>query len=105
MHSHEPRSKRLHTDDVVLDIGDGVGALMLYTNPELVGHEVEVSRKDQESRIHTVVHERRIMGRTVFAGVFPELSEGDYRVWTDDPRPVAEVTIVSGQVTEVDLRR
>jgi hypothetical protein len=32
-HGHEP--ERVHTDDLVLDIGDGFGALVFYTGPEL----------------------------------------------------------------------
>jgi hypothetical protein len=98
--------ERIHTEDLVLDIGDGVGALILYTDGELVGQEIEVSPKGQDdSRTHTAVHERRVMGRIVCAGVFPELPAGDYRILTDDPHPVTEFTIVGGQVTEVDWRR
>jgi hypothetical protein len=106
MHSDEHVPERVHTEDLVLDIGDGVGALVLYTSPELIGQEVEVSLRGQDgSRTHTAVHERRVMGRMVCAGVFPELPAGDYRIWTDDVLQVREFTVVSGQVTEVDWRR
>ena len=106
MHGHEHGPERVHTEDLVLDIGDGVGALILYTDPDLVGEEIEISPSDQDgSRTHTAVHQRRVMGRTVCAGVYPELPAGDYRICTDDARPVTEFTIVSGEVTEVDWRR
>jgi hypothetical protein len=106
MHGHEYGPERVHTEDLVLDIGEGVGALVLYTDPDLVGQEIEVSPSGQDhSRTHTAVHERRVMGRMVCAGVYPELPAGDYRIWTDQPRPVTEFTIVSGQVTEVDWRQ
>lgn len=106
MHSDEHGPERVHTEDLVLDIGDGVGALILYTGPELVGREVEVSPRGRDgSRTHTAVHERRVMGRMVCAGVFPELPAGDYRIWTDDVLLVSEFTVVSGRVTEVDWRR
>jgi hypothetical protein len=105
MHSHEHGSERVHTEDLVLDIGEGFGALVLYTGPELIGREIEVSRKGQEHpRTHTEVHERRVQGAVVFAGVYPELPEGEYQIWTDEPRPVTEFTIASGQVCEVDWR-
>jgi hypothetical protein len=97
--------ERVHSDDMVLDIGDGVGALVLYTGPELAGQEVEVSPQGEDrTRVHTAVHEREVMGRVVFAGVFPDLPEGQYRIWTDEPSRVAKVTIVSGRVAEVDWR-
>ena len=105
MHSHEHGSERDHTEDLVLDIGEGFGALVLYTGPELIGREIEVSRKAQEHpRTHTEVHERRVQGAVVFAGVYPELPEGEYQIWTDEPRPVTEFIIASGQVCEVDWR-
>jgi hypothetical protein len=97
--------ERVHSEELVLDIGGGVGALVLYTGPELAAQQIEVSLEGEDrARIHTAVHERRVMGRAVFAGVFPELREGRYRIWTDDPTRVAEVTIVSGSVAEVDWR-
>lgn len=105
MPAHEHGPERVHTEDLVLDIGEGFGALVLYTGPELVGREIEVSlRAVDHPRTHTAVHERRIHGAVVFAGVYPELLEGDYRIWTEDPRQVTEFTITSGQVCEVDWR-
>jgi hypothetical protein len=105
MHWHRHEPERVQTDDLVLDIGDGFGALVLYTGPELVGSEIEVSLKTQEHlRTHSAVHERRVQGAVVFAGVYPELAEGEYRIWSDAPRTVTEFTIVSGRVTEIDWR-
>ena len=34
---------------VVLDLGAGVGALVLYTPPDLDGREIEISRDDDSS--------------------------------------------------------
>jgi hypothetical protein len=42
--------------------------------------------------------------RSVFAGVFPELPAGRYRILTDDPILPVGVSIVSGEVAEVDWR-
>jgi hypothetical protein len=102
----EGRDDRVHTQDVVLDIGDGVGALVLYTGPELRGREIEVSRKGTDGpRVHSDIKERRVNGRPIFAAVYDALPAGDYVIWTDDPGPTREVTIVSGQISEVDWRR
>jgi hypothetical protein len=93
------------TEAVLLDIGDGVGALILYTRPELRGIEIEVTPTDVDSqRTHTEILERRINGQVVFAGVFPKLPAGHYRIWTDNPSLPAAVSIESGQVAEIDWR-
>ena len=99
----EPRD-RIHREDVVLDIGDGVGTLIIYTTAELRGREIEVSAKGNAARIHTDVHERVVGGRTVFTAIFPSLDEGEYTIWNYDTMPTTNVTIVGGQVAEVDWR-
>jgi hypothetical protein len=88
----------------VLDIGDGVGALIVYTTGDLDGREIEVSQLGATARIHTVIHARDLDGRTIYAGVFPSLPEGDYILWSDDPTRNRTVTIASGVVAEADLR-
>jgi hypothetical protein len=88
----------------VLDIGDGVGALIVYTTGDLDGREIEVSQLGATARIHTVVHARDLDGRTIYAGVFPSLPEGDYILWSGDPTRNRTVAIASGVVAEVDLR-
>jgi hypothetical protein len=101
----EHHVERVHSEDVVLDIGDGVGALILYTAKELSGQEIEVSPMDDDAkRMHTAIHERRVNGRTVFAGVYPELPEGKYRIWSEDPSKPTTFTINSGLITEIDWR-
>jgi len=99
----ERQSGRVHPEHVVLDIGESVGALILYTGPDLVGQEIEVSQSGQP-RTHTEVLERRIEGRPVFAAVYASLPEGHYQIWGYDDKHVTEVDITSGQVAEVDWR-
>jgi hypothetical protein len=89
---------------IVLDIGDGIGALIVYTTSEFDGREIEVSPLGSTARIHTVVHARDVDGRTIFAAVFPSLAEGDYTLWSPDPTGTRRLTITSGLVAEVDLR-
>src|SRR5581483_7004008 len=95
---------RVHAGEVVLDIGDGVGALIIYTMAALEGEEIEVSREPAAARVHTEVLERRIGGQAVFAAVYASLPEGRYHIWGFEPNPQNEVEIVSGQVSEVDWR-
>jgi hypothetical protein len=89
---------------VILDIGGDVGALIVYTKEELLGREVEVSRKSNAARrTHTDVLERRVQGRLVYAAVFAELPAGDYTLWKNN-QPDDEVTIAGGGIAEVDWR-
>lgn len=97
MGEHGP--ERVHTEPVVLELGDGVGALIVYAGADLVGREVEIERIDGGVRTHTEVHERVVGGRTVYAGVFPELPAGRYRVLASGS---PELEIRSAEVTELD---
>jgi hypothetical protein len=98
----EQHVQRVHTQDVVLDIGGDVGALILYTTPEFAGTEIEVSPAGDESRrTHTDVHERRFAGRTLFTAIYPALAAGEYTIWNLDGQPSGRVTITGGQVTEL----
>ena len=102
-HTHHDASywTRRHTEAVVLDIGDDVGALVLYTPAELFGHEIEVSPLGSNTRrTHSAVLERSLNGRVFYAAVYPELPAGDYEVHADgSPR----FTIQAGHVAEVRL--
>jgi hypothetical protein len=89
-------------DALVLDIGDGVGALVLQTTEDAAGLEIEVSPAGGGRRTHTIVRRRRLGGRDVFAGVYPELSAGEWIVHGADGRPLGTVVIGSGRVTEFD---
>jgi len=90
---------------VVLDIGDDVGALVLYTPPDHAGLEIEVSPAgDDRRRTHTGVLPRRLGGRTFHAAVYPALRAGVWRIWTDDRSLPDRVIIAAGAVTELDWR-
>ena len=92
--------ERVHEQPAVLNIGQGVGALVVYTKAELVGQEIEVSIKgNDEKRIHTAVHERKVNGRSIYAGLFLALPEGDYIIWV---HPSCEVTVRGGHVAEIN---
>jgi hypothetical protein len=102
-HTHHDASywTRHHAESVVLDIGEDVGALVLYTSSELHGREIEVSPLGRDAaRVHSAVLERSANGRTMFAAVYPELHAGAYQVHVEgSPR----VTIAAGAVAELNL--
>jgi|SRR5579864_4640375 len=102
-HSHHDAAywTRRHTETVVLDIGEDVGALVLYTPATLHGAEIEVSPMGGNApRVHSAVLERSVQGRVLYAATYPELAAGDYELCFDGaPR----FTIRAGCVTEVTL--
>jgi hypothetical protein len=122
-----PRRAGFSLEDAVLDIGGDIGALILYTDAEYNGREIEVSPVDEPAdenghdhehahehghvhghehghRTHTAIHERRAGDETTYAGIYVELKAGTYRIWVDDPTLTDRVTIVGGEVAEVDWR-
>jgi len=102
----ERYSARVHPETVVLDIGQDVGALIIYTEAELHGREIEVSpRGNPAKRVHVEVLERRINSQPVFAAVFPGLRAGDYDIWENFPNASGTVTIVGGEVATVEWRQ
>ena len=69
--------ERVHTEPAVLDIGEDIGALIIYTKQQLLGKEIEVSPKSNEKhRVHTRVLERRANGLTMFTALFLALPAG-----------------------------
>ncbi len=89
---------------VVMELGAGVGALILYTPAEMDGEEIEISRGDEPGatgarRMHSRVRPRHMPGETRYAAVYPGLPAGRYTVWRDEHHPAAEVTVTGGQVS------
>jgi hypothetical protein len=90
---------------VVLDLGEGVGALVLYAPAELEGTEIEVSpfgRRGEPvavTRTHARVRRREAGGAPSYAAVYQELADGNYVVWRDRDTPAGSVVITGGEVT------
>jgi hypothetical protein len=100
---HENHADRPHPEYVVLDIGDGLGALIVYADPSLHGKEVEISPSgDDANRSHKDVLERGEGGRVAFTAVFDRLAEGSYTLWVDDVARERGVQITGGFVAELD---
>jgi hypothetical protein len=94
-----------HTADggpVVLDVGGDIGALVLHTGADSVGHEIEISPIEEPTRRqHVAVHPRDLGGGDVaYAAVYPELVWGTYQLWSPAGDPVLEVSIPGGRVVE-----
>jgi hypothetical protein len=88
---------------VVLNIGAGIGALIIHTPSRLHGHEIEVSPvTDPARRTHAAVRARYVRGGASYAVVIDHLPEGRYTVWRDPVTPLAEVDVPGGGVTEYD---
>jgi len=103
-HTHEHPLPPSGQGTVLLDIGDGVGALVVHTGPGLDGVEIELSRRgEHRAFVHTEVRERRLPDASVYAGVFPAIAVGEYTLLGLDGQPDHEITISSGRVTEVTI--
>jgi hypothetical protein len=88
---------------VVLNIGAGIGALVIYTPGRLHGHEIEVSPVgDSAHRTHAAVRARYVRDGVRFSVVIDSLPEGRYTIWRDAVTPLAEVAVTGGSVTEHD---
>ncbi len=86
----------------MLDIGDGVGALVVHTPAALAGVEIELARRGEaRAFVHTEVRERRLPDGSVYAGVFAAVPAGDYTLLGTGASDMCNVTIREGHVTEV----
>jgi hypothetical protein len=95
----EPAAGPSGPGTVIMELGAGVGALILYTPAALDGEEIEISRDPGPWRTHSRVRPRHMPGETRYAAVYPTLPAGDYTVWRDEHSPAATVTVTGGQVS------
>ena len=85
---------------VLLDLGAGTGALVLYTPADLLCAEIEISPDTPGApRTHAAVRARPGPGGTRYAVVYEGLAAGGYTLWANHDTPAAQVSIVGGQVT------
>jgi len=88
---------------VMLDLGAGTGALILYTPPGLAGREIEISPvAPGAKRTHASVRARPWSGGTRYAAVYAGLAAGDYTIWRDHDTPAGTFTVAGGRVTTHD---
>jgi hypothetical protein len=101
----EHHDERDFEQGVMVDVGPGAGAVVIYTRDELRGQEIEISPEAKDDqRVHTDVLRRKTAEGFVCAAVFGSLPEGVYKLWHGVLASPVEVHVVGGQVTEVDWR-
>ena len=99
-HSKDPRPEH-----VILDLGPGVGALVLRTGADLHGKEIEISPAGRdEERSHKQVHERPVAGRPHYGAVFDSLPAGEYTLWLDDRPLRRQVAVAGAAVTDLSIK-
>jgi hypothetical protein len=88
----------------MLDLGPGVGALVLHTGADLHGKEIEISPAGRdEDRSHKQVHERLVSGCSLYGAVFESLPAGDYTLWLDDKPLRHDVAVAGAAVTDISI--
>ncbi|MEV6346832.1 phospholipase [Actinoplanes sp. NPDC051851] len=86
---------------VMLNIGGEIGALLINTEAEWHGHEIEVSPAgDPGARQHAAVRARYVSGGVTYCVVIDGLRAGRYSIWADGPEPLAELEVRGGAVAE-----
>jgi hypothetical protein len=99
----EQHSHRSHPEQVVLEIGADLGALVVYTDARVHGTEIEISLSgDDGDRSHKEVLNRPVGGRPTYAAVFDRLVDGSYTLWVSDVAVARGVAITGGSITELD---
>jgi hypothetical protein len=86
---------------VVLDLGPGIGALVLHAPPELDGRELDICARETPALAitHSRVRCRHTARGVQHAAVYPDLRPGDYLIRLDDDGIQLAVTIVEERVT------
>lgn len=101
----EDYAARTHPEFVVLEIGDHVGALIVHTDADLHGVEIEISPEGEDCRRgHKQVLERSVNGSPAFTAVFDGLRVGSYSLWLHDQRRARGVTVRGGSIATLDWR-
>jgi len=107
---HEPHHRHhdaggIRLQNVVLELGDGIGALIVHTDPKMVGNEVEISpTSDDSCRSHKAVLRRRAGDNDFSVLVFDNLPAGSYTLWVAGTARERDVRVDSGAVSELDWR-
>ena len=111
MHTHPHTQARLVPGapapgaSPLLDIGDDVGAMVVYLDAVTPSGELEACPAGRPAeRFHTGVHLRALGGGSVAAAVYPQVRRGSYQILDEEILPVALVHVEGGRVAELDLR-
>jgi hypothetical protein len=91
---------------VLLEIGAGAGALIIYAPAAMAGQEIHISpcRPPGAPRAHALVRERQGGPADCHAAVYPTLPAGDYTIWRDSQTPAGTAAVRDGAITRFDWR-
>jgi hypothetical protein len=103
-HPHPHEHRHVPEAGAVLDIGGSVGALLVTCPPDLEDAEIQLYDARGALLTHTEVHRRTTAGGLSYAGLFPALTAGEYRVELR-PGERRSVRVEGGKVAVVDARR
>ncbi|MFF5084931.1 phospholipase [Actinoplanes sp. NPDC000266] len=85
----------------VLNIGTGIGALVIRTPGCMHGHDIEISPvEDPALRTQATVRARYVRGGVNYTVVVDCLREGRYTIWRDPVTPLAEIDVRGDRVAE-----
>jgi hypothetical protein len=104
-HDHEPGFTPGAEAGVAVEVGPGLGALLILPGERFRGLEIEISPAGDPAapRVHTGVHERRTLTSSALTAIFGSLASGDYVVWEDADTAGPVVTVPEGAVAELRL--
>jgi hypothetical protein len=103
--SNHDHSTDVRPEHVMLDLGPGVGALVLQADAEMHGLEIEISPSGRdEERSHKQVHERPVAGRPLYGAVFESLPAGEYTLWLGDRPLRRDVAVAGAAVTHLEIK-
>jgi hypothetical protein len=88
-------------NNVVLELGGDIGALVLKAPASLLGREIEISpigAPAEAHRTHSLVRERLTPVGVSYAAVYLTVPAGQYTVWRDADTPIGKVTVSGGEV-------
>jgi hypothetical protein len=108
-HTHAEQPPGPSEGAVFVEVGEGVGAAVIHTEPDLDGVELEIRPASGEWRgVHTAVRQRRFAGAVECAAVFGSLPEGDWELRVKgsiDARPALAIRVLGGSVVEAPWPR
>ena len=105
-HTHDhTAAHRPHEEAVVLDLGEDIGALVVYTDRALLHQEIEISPEGaDDTRSHKDVLERVVAGRSLYAAVFDKVPRGTYTLWHEGEAVTRGAAVGGGGIAELDWR-
>ena len=103
-HAHPHEHPHVPQQAAVLDIGGSVGALLVQCTGDLEHAEIQLYDGNGALRTHTEVHRRTSAGTPTYAGLFPALTAGEYRVELRPGEAHRQVSVDGGRVAVLDAR-